>query len=196
MRLTPPDDNAFGTAAAFSPNNLQLVTAVELFQNKPGERAPLLVTGWDATTGQKLGELRATAPGFRQRLDDGATYLAVGDHSGAVLATTDGKLWVADFERSARGATLAELTRPQHRFIHPTFSPDGKTFAVGLPVGAGLEYGVAVYDWPGGKRLHTFTGHNGPVTALAFAPDGQMLASGSADGTVLVWDTAAPAKPK
>ena len=197
-RLTPPADNTRGcSATAFSPNNMHLVTLADLVEKKPGDQIPLLVTGWDATTGQKLGELRGTVPSFRRGwLDDWSTYLAVGDHSGAVVATADGKLWVADYERSARGPTLAELTRPQQRFTRPTFSPDGKTFAVGRPIGAGLEYGVAVYDWPGGKLLHTFAGHTGPVTALAFAPDGKTLASGSADGTVLVWDTALFTEPK
>ena len=52
------------------------------------------------------------------------------NNSGVVLATPDGKLWVADYERGVRGETIAELTREQ-RFTHPTVSPDGKTFAVG-----------------------------------------------------------------
>jgi WD40 repeat protein len=34
--------------------------------------------------------------------------------------------------------------------------------------------------------------HNGAVTSLAFSPDGRYFASGSADGTIAMWDTTLP----
>jgi WD40 repeat protein len=196
VRLTPPNTRVMGGAmVAFSPDNARMVTAVELGVQKPDDPVSVIVTGWDLTTGKKLGELRETKAA-RLRFEDGRTHIATGTDSGAVLAGVDGKLWVADYERGTRGQTLAELDRVQQRFVYPTFSPDGKMFAVGRPIGAGLEHGVAVFDWPGGKLLHTFAGHTGPITGLAFAPDGKALASGSTDGTVLVWDLVAIGKPK
>jgi WD40 repeat protein len=45
-----------------------------------------------------------------------------------------------------------------------------------------------VYDWPQRKVLHTFIGHAGPISALRFTPDGQYLASGAQDTSVLLWD--------
>lgn len=41
---------------------------------------------------------------------------------------------------------------------------------------------------PGVKLLRTIEGHEGLVTGLAFAPDGKMLASGSSDKTVKLWE--------
>lgn len=41
---------------------------------------------------------------------------------------------------------------------------------------------------PGVKLLRAIEGHTELVTSLAFAPDGEMLASGSSDETVKLWD--------
>lgn len=40
-----------------------------------------------------------------------------------------------------------------------------------------------------GQRLLTLSGHSGAVTALAFAPGGHILVSGSADRSLKIWDT-------
>jgi WD40 repeat protein len=40
------------------------------------------------------------------------------------------------------------------------------------------------------REVRRFVGHEGPVLSVAFAPDGQRIASGGADGTVRLWDVA------
>jgi WD40 repeat protein/serine/threonine protein kinase len=42
-----------------------------------------------------------------------------------------------------------------------------------------------------GKAITVLRGHEGPVSALAYSPDGKRLASGSADNTLRLWDMAA-----
>lgn len=41
-----------------------------------------------------------------------------------------------------------------------------------------------------GGILHTLTGHTGIVFAVAYAPDGRTLATGSDDDTARIWDVA------
>ena len=67
-----------------------------------------------------------------------------------------------------------------------TFSPDGT-----ILIGSGMEgwsNPIALWDIERGKTLGILSGHTEPVETLLFSHDGKTLASGSQDGTVLLWD--------
>lgn len=68
------------------------------------------------------------------------------------------------------------------------FSPDGKTVAA---AGFHMDKLVKLVDVSSGKILRTFPGHSQIETyAVAFSPDGKLLASACRDHEILVWEVA------
>lgn len=79
-----------------------------------------------------------------------------------------------------------------HGCIRPwalTFSPCGKYLVSGAWWKWGLDKApIHLWEMSTGENIHTFWGHSSDVQDLAYSPDGKYLASGSFDGTVLLWD--------
>lgn len=103
---------------------------------------------------------------------------------GNTLASTDGKtvaLW------NVRGNTLDGRADASAAVAS---SPDGRLFAVGTRTGNSAV--VELYDMPARRLVATLPMGSAGVTALAFSPNGKVLAAAvyTAPATVRIWDVA------
>jgi WD40 repeat protein len=72
------------------------------------------------------------------------------------------------------------------------FSPDGKTVATGGQYDHSdskqRSGEIKLWDVQTGQERATLRGHASAIAALAFSPDGKLLATGAGDNAVKVWD--------
>jgi WD40 repeat protein len=167
-------------AAALSHDGKLIVTAGVRRQPKGPEE--IVVAGWESGSGKKLGEYTVQKRGF-----GGVQVVCGGDNRSAVVITPAGEVIVLDV---VAGRKLRDLTAgPQRVTPELAISPDGNLVAVALrpELGTPQRYSVLVYDIATGKVRQTLQGASGNCSLLAFAPDGKLLFTGSADTTALVW---------
>lgn len=129
---------------------------------------------WDLTTQELINSLDKHPSGVQCVVfsPDGET-LASSDENGTVY------LW--DFIAGERKGVFTDDDNQTTSVISLAYSPDGKKLAGG---------GNSIYMWDvDSHQLNSIlTGHRGYVNSVKFSPDGCTLASGSSDGTVLLWN--------
>jgi WD40 repeat protein len=91
---------------------------------------------------------------------------------------------------TATQSAKPEIKVPTDRLGDPL--PKGARARLGALRRLGAEFDVHLYEAATGKLRRRLSGHDLPVRSLAFSPSGGLLASGSLDSTVLVWDVYSP----
>ncbi|OAJ39235.1 hypothetical protein BDEG_23097 [Batrachochytrium dendrobatidis JEL423] len=72
---------------------------------------------------------------------------------------------------------------PVEAWMWLNWHPKGNVILVG-----GDDGSVWMWRIPSGKCMSVMYGHSGSVTCGQFTPDGKSIVTGSADGTIIVWD--------
>ncbi len=166
------------TALAVSPDGSRLACACNGKYDsnrawiKPDESLLMI----DALSGKKLWAGKVGRGDYQavSFAGDGKTLAVVREGLVALLDTGTGRM-------------LRELTHEKFRSgpLSTAVSRDGKVCAVGY-----APCNIGIWDTDSGKCLRLLRAHKNWVVALAFSPDGSLLASSSGDTTASVWETA------
>lgn len=161
--------------AYFSKNTNTIVTSINEESDDDGAFL------WDGMTGDHIRDLHYS----------GATSSVCYSPDGKIMAIENGHVSVVNlFDISKRQHVGDLVGHVSHEFCgggtisEVRFSHNGQTIATASSVDAT----AIIWNPNTGKRLKTLTGHTGGISSIAFSPDGKTLASGSSDGTILLWD--------
>lgn len=182
-------------SASFHPSGKQFVTSV---RNGP-------VDIWDVESGEHLGspsvdftladaslykgDVREIQRRYKQKSKMRWLYSVKFSPCGTLIAGGlwgEIRLWDATTLEPRMGMILPESC---YRVGVVAFSPCGQYLASGSWWNKTDKVSIRLWEVATGENIHTFWGHPTDVQNLTFSTSGELLASSSYEGTILLWNT-------
>ncbi len=159
---------------------------------------------WDVTSGKQLG-----SPSVDFTLADTSLYKGDAREIHRHINQSSKTEWINSIAFSPCGTLLAgglygevrfwdsATLEPHMGLILPescwrvgkvVFSPCGRYLVSGTWWNKTDKVSIRIWEVATGENIHTFWGHPSDIQNLAFSKSGELLASSSYEGTILLWD--------
>jgi hypothetical protein len=170
-------EDGYLDSIAFSADGKKLAATNIVEDLETGKDARKIVV-WDLPSRRELSRF-PVEPG---RVT-GITY----SPDGRTIAV-DGPSRQIGIRNAATGKEIHRIQLENHMAQCMSFSPDSKTLAFAYQGNGNQDCRIDLVEIATGRLRCRFKGHRGNVLCLAFTPNSKVLASGSMDTTILLWD--------